>query len=400
MNIAYKKIAEVEVWHDYYMAKDVNDVDYLLGSYSILDDLDFMPTQKCAELLRDKKIVFKKSPKGFQLFARSVSSTLVPGKNQTYILIDPTVVFDFFVVVKNPYFYNFTNIRLTDKGNLFRFTNSQKSAVDDTVPLTLPHPTVGNSFAVNMPFGDIIENGGKLYELKSNVTSGNAFTANDYIEISDNQRQYVSAQDALTWQMPRYEYADASNPHPGELVRFALTDDLGNLVELGDNAGTGLPQAKYRAPLDVNEALFHIIDLSKIGQGKYTLTVSRTSGNTSETFYLLDRMVEPNAFGKIELIAGDNTSGMVDSQNGESIITPKKYTIRFKNRTTIRQYFKKDGTEETDPNDDKFHPLTQQPGNFQIGGNVLPDPGVSMIYLKKDNAGKTEKIYSKTYLNQ
>jgi len=249
MNITYKKIADVEVWHDYYMAKDINDEDYLLDNYSILKDLDFIPTRKCAQVLRNKKIIFKKSPKGFQLFAQAIPSVVSSTEYQTFIFIEPTVKLDFLLVVKNPFFFNFTNINLNDKGKLFHFSNVGKIAASSIVPLTIPHPVVTNAFTINRPFGEIIKNGTKLYELKSNVNNGTAFAAADHIEISDDQRTYVSTQDACLWQQQRYEYIDDNNTHPGEWVQFILTDELGNSMDLGNNTSTGLPQAKYRAPL-------------------------------------------------------------------------------------------------------------------------------------------------------
>lgn len=399
MNLRYIKISEVQVWHDYYLAKDSDDNDYWLDSYSVLNDLDIIPTPQCAELLKNHKIVFKKTATGFQLFARAIPSAINNGEFQTFIFIDPSTKLDFFIVVKNAFFFNFTNIRLTDKSKLYYFTNKGKAEIDGKFHMTEPHPSPIIPFVAEMLLSDIIENGGNLHELKNNVAIGNGLDAANSIVISDNQRSYVSTKDALPQQKLRYDYFDANNPNPGELVQFTLTDIHANIMDLGVNH-LGKPHSKYRAPTDAGKPLNHTIDFSNIPQGKYTLDINRVSNIPPETFYLLDNKIEPNAFGNIELMAGDNLSGVFNYQGNESIIAPKVFSIRFKNRTTIWKYYKKDGSEITDPNDEKFNSLTQQPSGFEIAGNVLSDPSISMIYPEKDPAGNIIKIYSETHLNQ
>jgi len=405
MSLVYKKIAEVQLWHDYYLAKDASDMEYWLDSYNILNDIDFIPTPACQEALKNNKIVFKKTSTGFQLFARVVPSNVNPSLSKSFIFLDDQTKFDFFIEIKHPYFFNFTNIRFTDQNKIFYFSNKGKAALPSgDYFLTVPHPNVA-SFSIGMQVGDIVENGGNLHELNKNISVVTPFNNTDAFEIGDNQRRYTTTQDALKWQGSRYKFNDQNNPTPGEIVQFSLIDENGNNVNLGKIPGTNQKQSEYRAPLDGTKPLNHIINLSEVKQGKYTMNVNRVSGVFSEDFYLLGRQVFPNAFGVITLTPTDVTSGFINNQNDESIIDENTYQIRFKNRTTLWQYFDKDKTPMITLGDEDFQPLQQQPTEYELplssGGSIIaPDPDISIVYPETNVNGVVEKIYSKTYLNR
>ncbi len=403
MNLAYKKIAEIQLWHDYYLAKDASDTEYWLDSYNILNDIDFIPTPACKEALKNHKIVFKKTPTGFQLFARVVPSDFDASLSKSFIFLDDQVKFDFFIEVKNSYFFNYTNIRFTDQNKIFYFSNKGKAALPSGDHfLTVPHPNVA-SFSVGVQLGDIVENGGKLHELNKNISIVTPFNSTDAFEISDDQRRYVTTQDALQWQGTRYEFKDPNNANPGEVIQFSLVDMDGNKVDLGKIPSTNQKQSHYRTPLDASKALSHTIDLSNVKQGKYTMSINRIAGVISEDFYLLAKNERPNAFGLIELIPTDAPSGFINNQNNESLIEPKTYQIRFKNRTTAWQYFDKENAPIIAAGNEELKPLQQQPTEYKLtlssGASIIaPDPDIFIIY-PDNNSGIIEKIYSKTYLN-
>lgn len=451
MQIVYKKILEVAVWHDYYLRSEIlidgpivdainansagtetpfetivkiidNDLvaDTLLDelkaivwatenasnnlvvyrwpeSYNILNDLDFIPTPECSALMQNQKIVFRKTPIGFTLLVKVAPSIVDPQKFQTFTFLAQDAKFSFFILSRNPFFSNFTNIRLTGTNNgLYHFHNRARvPLLTNRFYLTNPHPIVADG-TTGFQLGDILENNTLLYE----IIEPDAFDLSVDLNIGENTTRYATAEDRLPWQFPNFQYADTNNTNPGEIVHFSLFDIDGNTVELGMIPGTGLPQSRYQAPFNSSQPLFHSINLSEIPPGKYTLQISRVGGNETQEFYLLDPLIRADAFGMIELWANDATAGFIDYQGNESILAPKDFQIRFKNRSTVWQYFDKANAELTDPNNEVILPLTQQLSNFKLSTDVLPDPGVSIVYPERDNNGTIRKIYSKTYLNQ
>lgn len=470
MQLLYKKILEVQVWHDYYlwwevldeesdMAKaiDVNSagdetpfetitkileddlaeeealeaalqeivwatVEEVPGEepgddpiniytvyrwpeqYTILNDLDFVPTPQCTNLMRDQQIIFRKTPLGFVLLAKAkeVEPITDPPSFYTTAFIDDALKFDFFVIVKNPYFFNFTNLRLVSKEKPFyHFTNKNRTVTDtDQLFLTSAHSEATVGVTTDLYLGDIVDQGDQLFEINKNVISPATFAAADGTLIWHDDTRYVSHDDCLPWQFPNYEYRNTSNSHPGEVVTFTLRDIDGASIELGKIANTTNNQARYQAPSDAGQALFHTINLADIPSGKYTMEVQRISGTETSTFFLLNPLLRSDAFGMIELFPYATDFEFVQELNNESVIDAKLYQIRFKNRSTVWQYFNKDGSEETDPGDEQRLPLTNKLSEFKVSTDVLPDPDISIIYPVKDTAGNIEKIYSKTYLNQ
>lgn len=454
MSLIYKKIAEVQVGNDYYyfdevieagdifdaidnnaspgetametIAKIINDtladaeiieqlqtIKYayrnqddqiilfrLSPLYNILDDIDFIPTPNCLEEIKNRKIIFKKTPLGFILLAKA--EQVSGNQYRTFVPFESELKLDFLVTVKNSFFFNFTNIPMSKKSNLFFFSNHGNASED--FYLTTPHAEV-TSFSTEMKIGEILLNTNVLYELKEKITSAGSFDVAKVFQIGDEASRYVTNQDALLWEKGRYHYRNENNTHPGEKVTFVLTNLItGRVFNLGKITNTNRSQAEYITPIDASESLSHYIDLSNIPSGKYNMEITRQSGTENIQFYWFDPSIEPNTFGIIELYPKDIHTGFFeDNTTDDYIISPKIYQIRFKNRTTLWQYFDKKGRPIINDGDEDFRALKQQPSAYKLTldgtETVVPDPDISIIYPQKDEDGVLEKIYSKTYLN-
>lgn len=387
MNLNYKKIVEVEVWHDYYQVFQ-EGVSSFLPSYNILNDLDFIPSPDCQRALKNNRLLFKKTAKGFQLIVRVDATT-----GQPFVPFSPKSRFDFFVVVKNPYFFNFTNLNLTQKDRSLYYFNNLSENEKNALFLTKKMEEFDE--IQDYELGDLVTNTGKIYEAKEPFSSNEVFsTSGKWIEVNDTaQVAYVTKQDRLKWQNPNYIYTDA-NTHAGELISFSLTDKDGHTVSLGNIPNTNQPQGKFKTSSNSSELIYHSINLSGIRSGKYKMRINRQAGISEETFYLLNPFVQNNAFGVIELHTDSSTSFPVDFLGD----APKTYKIRFKNRMTIWSYFNKNEVALTSADNHSIRGLTKQLSAYELNDKSVPDPDISVIYPEVEN-GNIQKIYSKIYLN-
>ncbi|MEM8906789.1 MAG: hypothetical protein AAGD05_02990 [Bacteroidota bacterium] len=404
MEILYKKIAEVEVRHDYYLLwRGENPVTFFWpDNYSILNDLDFIPSQRCVQTLRDHRIIFRKIPTGFVLLARVLPAQTAQGQFRTLSFIETDLKLDFYIKINNRFFHNFTNLPFVNNQPQLYYFNNQPSGNSLPQHLSIAHPIL-NGGEVNLNLGDIVEHNNELYELSKNITIAPGFVPNNEVKIGPNTTRYVGRKDQWNWQYPNYQYVDSNNANPGELVQFTLKDLNGTAVHPGNTPGTGQSQLQYFAPRKGHQPLSHRIDLSGLQAGPYTMTIQRISGNQTEQFYLLDPLVQPQVFGVIELFASANGVEFItyDHAKTESIIQAQTYELRFKNRSTRWQYFDKAGAPLITPGQEQLIPLTQKQRAFELNSNVLPDPDPAMIYpTLNQTTGSVEHIFSKTYLNQ
>lgn len=443
-SINYKELFNVEILHDYYLQFNSEDDSWTFPhNYSILDDLDFIPTLECRKSLTDLHLIFKKNSKGFHILAQSIPSVITPGDSQTFININPDIKFQFFMVIKNPFFLNYSNLRLTgDDKYLYYFSNNLRPNGHPSGAF-LSRPMLGYPSTIsgetNYEVGDIVDNGSNLpnstlFEAKINIaTPGGALAAGDnrFIPIVHNT-QYVTAQDRLNWQDTTYRYRQP-NGNPGETFLFELINENGIAIPLGNVPNTDKKQGEFQATLDPTEDVQHVIDLSNFPLGRYTMSVTPSvSAASSKSFFLLNPMLQPKVFGIMEFYASPASADFqfVRHQNSglniESVIERKSYKLRFKNRTTIWKYFgrnKEELTFEENPPGTvvrSFRPrigLTKQYGQEKFNANTVyelnipidsqdldfvPDAQITRIYPQRDTGNPLliDAIYSEIYLNQ
>ena len=91
-NNKYFRLFEVRILHEYYLLAGADHIFYDLsandrqemlmkrvlgGQYKLLNDLDIVPTPSTTQLLRNHKLIFKKTATGFVVLAQGLP-TLLP----------------------------------------------------------------------------------------------------------------------------------------------------------------------------------------------------------------------------------------------------------------------------------------------------------------------------------
>lgn len=408
MKITYTTLLEVLIRHDYYYADlDEDGIREWPENYDIGRDLAIVPTAACRQLLRNYNIVFKATPAGFHLYARVLPSEVAaPGNQQSFAFLEPTTCFTFLIKLKNPHFLNFTNLRLNATGKPIYYFSNRSGHASGGIPY-LSHsmrihnnpPPPGNQYYL----GDLVLNNARttIYEAISNPDNSVALTSiNNWQEIDTNNARYVTALDRIGQLGPNYTFS-IPNDHPDEPFFFQLIDEGGTPVPLGNIPNTNFPQSQATAPPASEDTFIHRLHLGSIPTGKYTLRISHQD---DREVYLLDPLQHPDAFGVIELFASVSNADLrfVEYLPGgdpeESVLRPKTYQLRFKNRQTYWRYFRPDQTQlGTEP----LRRLSHFHTGLSFGGALLPDPDASLLHFERDPVSQEiSKIFSDVYLNE
>lgn len=364
MKIRYKKILALELWHDYYLGQpeppELPQTDYDISGLMAL-----VPTPECVQVLPNLRWVFRPQPHGANLFAQ-VDETPT-GDFQTVIPVDRSLRLTFWLVVGDLYFANFTNLPLTaSRQQIYYFSNLSGNQGHDLF-LTQPLP----NYATNTEYhlGDLVTHDGRfvnhddqLVNYKGNLEalhyqasgSGSAIPeASDWEPLPSSQ--YVSVLDLLPLQGLSRTHAIAS-ANPGETFRFVLID-----VNQQETFAYELTVADNHPP---GEAINLSLNFAGQAPGRYQLFLN---GTQVDEFVLLDPIANKNVFGLVEIVLNQGLVPaefrLLEASVGETLIRPKTYVIRFKNRATRWRY--------------KYEP--QNPHGFCLEGESPGDDGCDLI---------------------
>ncbi len=131
----YRRFFEVELLHGFYLDRSAaepywnlsdNQKAVALGAYDIGRDLDIVPTPETAAALKNFRILFKKTPLGFMAGIEVKEATGADNRllSLPVIPIPDDFVLRFRLVLRNPWFWNFTHSRLRPSlPGKFYFTN-------------------------------------------------------------------------------------------------------------------------------------------------------------------------------------------------------------------------------------------------------------------------------------
>lgn len=339
MKILYKKILALELWHDYYLGQP-DPPKLSQTDYDISGLLELVPTPNCQRMLQNLRWVFRPQLCGAALLAQVDETTA--GNLQTVIPVDRPYRLTFWLVVHDPYFANFTNLPLTSTSNQIYYFSNLSGNQEHDLFLTQPLPT----YAANTEYhlGDLVIHDGRfvnhddqLVNYKGNLealhyqasASGSAIPeASDWEPLPSSQ--YVSALDQLPLQGLSRTHAIPS-ANPGESFRFVLID-----VNQRETFA-------YEFTVPDNHPLGEAIDLSlnfaRQLLGRYQLFLN---GAQVDEFVLLDPIANKNAFALVEIVLNQSLVPadfrLLETSLGETLIRPKTYVIRFKNRATRWRY--------------------------------------------------------------
>jgi hypothetical protein len=434
MNVAFRSILNLEIWHDYYLGQS-EQLDALPAQYHISDTIALIPTRECQTMLRNLRWLVREQPSGAVLLAHIDASAVTDGL-MPIVALDTSTCLTFWLVVRDRNFANYTNLPLdAPRNRIYYFSNRPGSQVGNHLFLTQPLPsyqpeseyTLGQLVSYQNrsetatleaiqhqvsasstpqilsfdPANGSLDNGSLNNGANSQNSSG------EWLKLPSSQ--YVSVQDSLPRQsLVRTQPIAAAQP--GQLLRFSL-------VNLNDQERWSL---SVQVPPDHPAGEPWSVSLNFAGQqpGYYQLLLN---GKQIDQFVLFDPMAGRDAFGLIEISLHPKAVSpafRLLNTNGKTFPSqPKTYRIRFKNRATRWRY-----------RSERSHGFTatQLPANLQLideqtyatkyplglchqpkrlltdGNRTLPAPSISMIQplieVKPDGRRAITAIFSDTYL--
>jgi hypothetical protein len=321
----YKKILDFELWHGYYLGQPDN-LTILPVDYDISNLLTIEPTPDCLALLKNLRWVFRTHPHGASIFV-SVSQ-VGTGEFQPQISIDRLERLTFWLVVRDPNFTNFTNLALEKTSTkIYYCSNLSGSQVSSLLFLTQPLPAY--TAKAEYTLGQLVNRGGKTLEaLKYQAVSPKIPNDRDWNTLPGSQ--YVSELDYLSRQSLTRAYT-SPNANPGDIFQLKLVD-INGVETLAVNV---IASAQHPPGKSIQ------LDLNFTGQspGRYQLT---ENGTEIANFVIADPIANRSTLGLVEISLNSSkikpAFAFLKLQAGQTLISPKTYIIRFKNRLTRWRY--------------------------------------------------------------
>ncbi|AFY70345.1 hypothetical protein Pse7367_2077 [Thalassoporum mexicanum PCC 7367] len=411
MNVSFKPILRLEIWHDYYLGQ-LDGLDTLPANYDISEAIALIPTFHCQHVLRNLRWLFRPQPYGATLLAHIDATEDTHANSETtettglipIVPIDPNTKLTFWLVVRDRNFANYTNLSLDSSGErIYYFSNQWGNRSGDRLFLT--QPLQSYQAGAEYPLGHLViyRNGQENITLEASRYQASASqtpklsNSKELDHNSNLDEANLSSSDAGEWnQLPSSQYVSTKDHLPqqglsykqfssGDNIQFSLvnlngqeTFSLAIQVPKGHPAGAALP-----------------INLDFTGQdpGFYRLLLN---SDQIDQFILCNPMVSHDAFALIELSFNPSILTSPFRLLDQETLHPKTYSIRFRNRATHWRYHydRPHGfTIDSLPSnlqliDDKTyvtkHPigLCQQPKQLFTDGNSKKLPAPRMATIK------------------
>ena len=121
--ISYRKLFSVDILHNYFLSDGNGDniEQHLMDNYDMSLFMDVKPTQETLKKLRGHQMVFKTSNQGFTVYVK-VEGSSAPQDRTPFIALGDDLELTFLLNVKDPIFWNYTD--LSFGGNLMYFGNT------------------------------------------------------------------------------------------------------------------------------------------------------------------------------------------------------------------------------------------------------------------------------------
>ncbi|NEP19497.1 MAG: hypothetical protein F6J97_21830 [Leptolyngbya sp. SIO4C1] len=317
----------------------------LAVDYDVSDILVLRPTKACQKALKNLRWVARSHPQGITLFAEV--EAVDPGDPdtdyRTKIPVDRPTRLTFWLEVKDPSFANFTSLPLTTANNqqIYYFSNVSGSTQNydreiesggtETVEyLFLSQPLKAYDATGEYFLGSLVIDDDNTYEsLTYQPAAASLEDTKAWVKLP--RSEYVSAQDqSLRQHLSRLQ--TVASPNPGSTLTFSLTDindqrSFEQVVEVLDTHPPG-------------DSLTFSLNFAGQVPGRYQLVVDNTLSEGE--FVLFDPLAAPKAFALVELAIASSTVtplfSLLQPQGENTIIQPRDYILRFKNRATRWRY--------------------------------------------------------------
>lgn len=366
MSSLYKILFSVNLLHDYYA--DGKSRDFLV-----------MPTQDCADILKNYRLIFRQIENRIILLA-PVKQNGKDFKLEFEIL--ENTVFRFYLLIDNPYFLNITSLSGPDiKTQKLYCCNQNINTVGVVSFLTKPLEAYKKTTTYNQ--GSLVtDNNGIVFEcLQKNPAGAKSqpLTEGVFWKKTNTNNQYVTANDFVKFS--------------GNLLSDVLIDKASVILEKYNPASGKMDFEIINETIDLNQNQSKILRLfSSAAPGYYRLTVN---GNSNE-MYVDSAMEARKSFAVVEILhqSALQESMRVLDKNGN--IQGKQFVIQFKNRSAVWKY----NFNVFDPKY-KISDTSDSPYSFSSAGNnslasdtpiPLTEQPLKTLSLKKDTISILDKL--------
>jgi hypothetical protein len=330
MSLQFQSLFTIQVLHDYYTKHDSRCADF-----------DIVPAEDCALHMKNMRMLHKNYNNKLLTVinaAKEPNSTPPPASVLLpFIDFNKEVLLRFYLVLKNPYFSNFTALALkqSEKKRLF-FSNLSKNKVGSSLSLSAAVST--HNFIKTYAPGNVVKGpDNNFYEAlrSSDGTAESKDLANtSYWQKVTTNNPYVNDADEVTVCGNSFTYP-LQTPASNIIIKiFAL-----------DKNDANLPFTRLLSTIEktfIQNQQTVSIDVSKYPAGKYKLVIN---GESDTWIYIDANAVKQNVFGIVEIHHFEKLPA--DFQ----LLTPANhiknpepvFTIWFKNRSVTWKYISQNG---------------------------------------------------------
>ena len=337
--IYYKRLFEVQLLHEYYLANNDGPAYFALpeaerksllqkklfsNQYDIWQDLSIEPSEETKKLLVNRHLRFIKVKTGFFLGIK-----VKPFDNKFFPFISPDGIgsFSFHIRTKNIYFKNFTNLRL--KSNLpanYYFSNAHNEGNQVFPSLTLPVATFKTGRFYEL--GEVAQIGPDVMEALNKTD--NALPA-DWRKI--DAVGFAHEGDKMLLPM-KFDYVFAKDKYIKQADFTLKSPTAATLKTISISSTEKLEKVMLDFTMDDSSPPKEMM------KGKYILeVVGENDYQDVKSVYLNQDLYRPQEFGVIEIkTLGDNPQYSLLSPDGSIKAPFPIFEIRLKSRITYWRY--------------------------------------------------------------
>ncbi|NLJ01455.1 MAG: hypothetical protein GX371_09950 [Bacteroidales bacterium] len=138
-SIQYKQLFRVDILHRYFLDRGTDKFEVMqpahrakqLERYSLHGVLNIAPTQETNGVLKGYHLIFKPTGSGFAIWTKISERE----ENTPFIEWEDDLTLTFLLQVKDPLFYNYTELKPENAGKLFYLSNRKPDSGADSFPL-------------------------------------------------------------------------------------------------------------------------------------------------------------------------------------------------------------------------------------------------------------------------
>lgn len=205
--ISYQPFFTLDILHGYFLDQGGRPFDTLdqagkaaaLNGYQVSDFMSIQPSAETVKLMKDHHMIARQTSRGLTVGISAVEN----GGLKPKLVPSNSLKLTFHLFLKDPLFFNYTNLRLDDQqGKVYYFSNQANNYKGSTAHLTkaILKNTFSEYFAGDLRVNTNSNTPGRLYEAIEHIPAANSFVGNQWRE----------------WPAPKY--AGSGTYHKGDYV--------------------------------------------------------------------------------------------------------------------------------------------------------------------------------------